>query len=100
MFGLACYRELGVDRASYSAVVGLEPRDSDDMVPMAAAFAGRGAGSCAVVPGDSVPSNHSLFGRNAGFPSDTQLVSPALQVSTTEPFIFKISHGPVRVGYR
>jgi len=36
--------------------------------------------------------NHSLFGKNAGLPSDTQLVSPALQVSTTEPFIFKMSH--------
>jgi hypothetical protein len=36
--------------------------------------------------------NHSLFGRNAGVPSDTQLVSPALQVSTTEPFIVKLSH--------
>jgi hypothetical protein len=36
--------------------------------------------------------NHALLGRNAGQPSDTQLVSPALQVSATDPLIVKISH--------
>jgi len=36
--------------------------------------------------------NHSLLGKNAGQPSDTQLVSPALQVSPSDPFIVKISH--------
>src|SRR6185295_17356168 len=36
--------------------------------------------------------NHSWFGRNAASPSDTQLVSPALQVSPTEPFVVSLSH--------
>jgi len=36
--------------------------------------------------------NHVWFGKNAGFPSDTQLVSPALITSTTEPFVVKLSH--------
>jgi hypothetical protein len=34
--------------------------DSDDMILMAAAFAGRGAGSCAVVPGNDVPTNNGV----------------------------------------
>ena len=36
--------------------------------------------------------NKSWFGRNLSTPSDTQLVSPALLASATEPFIVKISH--------
>jgi hypothetical protein len=32
------------------------------------------------------------LGTNAGFPSDTALVSPVLLVSATDPFIFKFSH--------
>jgi hypothetical protein len=36
--------------------------------------------------------DHSWFGRNAGSPSDTQLVSPVLQVSPAEPFVVSLSH--------
>ena len=36
--------------------------------------------------------NKSWFGRNLSTPSDTQLVSPALLASATEPFVVKISH--------
>jgi hypothetical protein len=36
--------------------------------------------------------NHTWLGKNAGFPSDTQLVTPVLAVSATEPFVFKFSH--------
>jgi hypothetical protein len=36
--------------------------------------------------------NRLWFGANAGFPSDTQLVSPALQVSPSEPFVIRIAH--------
>jgi hypothetical protein len=35
--------------------------DSDDMLLMAAAFAGRGAGSCAVVPGNDVRTNNGVI---------------------------------------
>ena len=34
----------------------------------------------------------SWFGSDAGFPSDTQLVSPVLLASATEPFVFKFAH--------
>jgi hypothetical protein len=37
-------------------------------------------------------SNHLWFGRNAGFPSDTQLVTPVLTASPTESFVFKFLH--------
>jgi hypothetical protein len=36
--------------------------------------------------------NHTWFGKNAGVPSDTQLMTPAMTVSTTEPFVIKFSH--------
>jgi len=36
--------------------------------------------------------NHAWFGRDAAFPSDAQLVSPALQVSPSEPFVVSLSH--------
>jgi len=36
--------------------------------------------------------NHAWFGTDAGFPSDTQLVSPVLLASATEPFVFKFAH--------
>jgi hypothetical protein len=36
--------------------------------------------------------NHTWLGKNAGFPSDTQLTSPALSVSATEPFVVSLSH--------
>jgi hypothetical protein len=36
--------------------------------------------------------NHLWFGVDAGFPSDTQLVSPALVASATEPFVVTLSH--------
>ncbi len=36
--------------------------------------------------------NHTWLGKNAGFPSDTQLTSPALLVSATEPFVVNLSH--------
>jgi large repetitive protein len=36
--------------------------------------------------------NHTWFGKNAGFPSDTRLVSPVLAASATEPFIVTLSH--------
>jgi hypothetical protein len=36
--------------------------------------------------------NHSWLGANAGFTSDTQLVSPALFASATERFVLKIAH--------
>jgi hypothetical protein len=36
--------------------------------------------------------NTAFFGADAGFPSDTQFVSPPLPVGTTQPFILKYSH--------
>jgi large repetitive protein len=36
--------------------------------------------------------NHLWLGKNAGFPSDTQLVSPVLAASATDPLIVTISH--------
>jgi hypothetical protein len=36
--------------------------------------------------------NESFFGADAGFISDTQFVSPALTVSTTEAFVVKFKH--------
>ena len=36
--------------------------------------------------------NHTFFGQNAGFPSDTQLISPALNASATEPFVVSFVH--------
>ncbi|HEU4726618.1 MAG TPA: hypothetical protein VFT22_01975, partial [Kofleriaceae bacterium] len=36
--------------------------------------------------------NQSFFGKNAGFSSDTQFVSPPLEVRTTEPFVVKLQH--------
>ncbi len=36
--------------------------------------------------------NQSFFGKNAGFPSDTQFVSPPLNVGTTDPFVLTFSH--------
>jgi hypothetical protein len=36
--------------------------------------------------------NHVLFGADAGFTSDTQLVSPVLQVSATEPLVVTLHH--------
>jgi hypothetical protein len=36
--------------------------------------------------------NRSFFGANAGFPSDTQFVSPPLQASTTQPVIINLVH--------
>jgi large repetitive protein len=36
--------------------------------------------------------NHTWFGKDAGFPSDTQLVSPVLSASATEPFVVTFSH--------
>jgi hypothetical protein len=36
--------------------------------------------------------NQSFFGRNAGFPSDTQFASPALQVGTTGPLVISFQH--------
>jgi len=36
--------------------------------------------------------NHAWLAVNPHAPSDTQLVSPPLQVSTTEPFVLSISH--------
>jgi len=36
--------------------------------------------------------NQSLFAKDAGFPTDTQLVSPPLLVSTTEPFVVSLKH--------
>ncbi|HET7504412.1 MAG TPA: M36 family metallopeptidase, partial [Kofleriaceae bacterium] len=36
--------------------------------------------------------NHSWFGKDASVVSDTQLVSPVLVASATEPFIVKIAH--------
>jgi hypothetical protein len=35
--------------------------DTDDMLLMAAAFAGRGAGSCAFAPGNNVPTNNGVI---------------------------------------
>ena len=40
----------------------------------------------------SIGTNHVLFGQDADFITDTQLVSPALAVSPTDPFIVKIDH--------
>ena len=36
--------------------------------------------------------NHTWFGKDAGFPTDTQLVSPVLTASATEPFVVTFSH--------
>ena len=36
--------------------------------------------------------NESWFARDAGFPTDTQLVSPPLVASTTEPLVIKFMH--------
>jgi len=36
--------------------------------------------------------NHTWFGVDAGFPSDTQLVSPVLLPSTTAPLVVKLAH--------
>jgi hypothetical protein len=36
--------------------------------------------------------NQLYFGADTGFPSDTQFTSPALNVSTTDPFVLKFSH--------
>ena len=36
--------------------------------------------------------NHAWFGKDATFPTDTQLVSPVLQVSPTAPFVVSLSH--------
>jgi len=36
--------------------------------------------------------NQSFFGKDAGFPSDSQFVSPALAVSTTEALVVKFNH--------
>jgi len=36
--------------------------------------------------------NHVLFGADAGSPSDTQIVSPVLQVSPTAPFVVTLNH--------
>lgn len=37
-------------------------------------------------------SNHVLFGTDASFPTDTQLVSPVLQASSTAPLVVTFSH--------
>jgi len=39
-----------------------------------------------------VGGNQSFFGANAGFPSDTQFVSPPLPVSTTAPLSVSLNH--------
>jgi len=39
-----------------------------------------------------VGGNQSFFGANAGFPSDTQFVSPPLPVSTTAPLTVTLNH--------
>jgi large repetitive protein len=36
--------------------------------------------------------NHTWLGKNAGFPSDTRLVSPVLAASTTQPFVVTLQH--------
>jgi hypothetical protein len=36
--------------------------------------------------------NQSFFGANAGFPSDTQFVSPPLQASATDPLVVTLNH--------
>jgi len=36
--------------------------------------------------------NQSFFGKDSGFPSDTQFTSPALQVGTTDPFVLSFKH--------
>jgi hypothetical protein len=36
--------------------------------------------------------NASFFGKDSGFPSDTQFVSPPLTVRTTEPFVLSFKH--------
>jgi large repetitive protein len=36
--------------------------------------------------------NQSFFGKDAGFPTDTQFVSPPLNVSTTDSFVLSFSH--------
>ncbi len=36
--------------------------------------------------------NQSFFGKDAGFPTDTQFVSPPLNVGTTDPFVLTFSH--------
>jgi large repetitive protein len=46
-----------------------------------------------------VSGNHTWFGRNAGFPSDTQLMSPAVSVSPTEPFVVKLAHAYALEGF-
>jgi hypothetical protein len=40
----------------------------------------------------SIGTNHVFFGQDADFITDTQLVSPALAVSPTDPLIVKIDH--------
>jgi hypothetical protein len=36
--------------------------------------------------------NQLFFGKDSGFPTDTQFTSPPLVVSTTQPFVFKFQH--------
>jgi hypothetical protein len=39
-----------------------------------------------------VGGNQVFFAKDAGFPTDTQFVSPPLSASTTEPFVLKFKH--------
>ena len=41
---------------------------------------------------EGVAGNHVLFGTDAGFTSDTQLVSPVLQASPTAPLVVSVKH--------
>jgi large repetitive protein len=53
--------------------------------------AGEGAGELWNRTADAT-GNHVLFGIDAGFMSDTQVVSPVLQASATEPLVVTLQH--------
>jgi len=82
---LAITQLTGVDEVAAAAKVDHVETTASPWTPtgtFATAFWGRA----------SIGSNHVLFGQDADFITDTQLVSPALAVSPTDPFIVKIDH--------
>jgi hypothetical protein len=78
---------IGVDEAAAVAT-------SDGLETHLVAWTPTGAGAGEVWRRAAEPSgNHVLFGSDTPFPSDTQLVSPVLQASPTQPLVVSVAHG-------
>jgi hypothetical protein len=83
---LAMHERMGVDELAASATTdSFETRSLawTRTGALADQFWGRIAG---------VGANHVLFGADAPFPTDTQVVSPVLQVSPTQPLVVTVHH--------